>query len=545
MLDAAEPPPPPVCERCQDLTHYSKGTPILHPSVHSIAEIIEESPHKYNHIYHLIDAADFPMSLIPRLNALVGDVNLRSQNRRSRKGKFYGNRRIDMSFIITRSDLLAPQEAQVNALMPYLRDVLRDALGRVGKRVRLGNVVCVSANRGWWTTSLKKQIFERGGAGWMVGKANVGKSSLFSAVFPKGHMRKDKPTGLPLDKTALRELKASLADPLVERPDELDIGEWLPPARPETDFPAMPTVSHLPGTTASPIRIPFGGGKGELIDLPGIARSEIEEYVQPEHHSSLIMKKRIKAEQVSIKPGQSLLLGGFIRLTPRTPDLVFLAASFTPLEAHVTSTAKAISIQKQEGVLSVESIATPEAGSKIERAGSFELAYDVTKQRAGPLTRKDAFKFKPEDLAFRVLAIDILVEGVGWVEIAAQVRTKDYPYEGREREAPPEEVVSPEAEEQSEPDPWEALERATESRTKKPPPPPVEQATEEPSDRARWPVIDVFTPEGRFIGSRRPMNGYLLNKSRAAPAKHQRRSMKGAKKRGKMAARAARAAGRE
>ncbi|PKS09687.1 hypothetical protein jhhlp_004307 [Lomentospora prolificans] len=536
-------PATPVCERCQDLTHYNKGAPILHPSVHSIAEIIGESPHKYNHIYHLIDAADFPMSLVPRLHALVGDVNLRSQNRRSRKGKFFGNRRIDMSFIITRSDLLAPKEEQVNALMPYLRDVLRDALGRVGRRVRLGNVHCVSANRGWWTTSLKKQIYERGGAGWMVGKANVGKSSLFSVVFPKGHMQNGKAHGLPPLARPLHETAESgRGNSVIEQPDELDVGEWLPPARPETNYPAMPTVSALPGTTASPIRIPFGNGKGELIDLPGLARSQIEEFVQPEHRSSIIMKKRIKADQESIKPGQSLLLGGFIRITPRTPDLVFLAASFTPLEIHVTSTPKAISIQKQEGHLAVENISVPGTGEKIECAGSFELAYDVTKQRAGPLTRKDAFKFRPEDLAFRVLATDILIEGVGWVEIAVQVRTKDYPHKSRELETPDEAEETETVEEEEKLDPWEALERATNpTKTTTEMKKPAAEARKQ-AGKPQWPIIDVFTPEGRFIGSRRPMNGYLLNKPKTKPVKHQRRSMKGAKKRQKMAKRAARAA---
>ena len=535
------------------MTHYNKGTPIFHPSVHSIAEIIEESPHKYNHIYHLIDAADFPMSLVPRLHNLVGDVNLRSLNRRSRKGKFYGGRRIDMSFIITRSDLLAPEEKQVDALMPSLRNVLRDALGRVGRRVRLGNVHCVSANRGWWTKTLKKRIYERGGAGWMVGKANVGKSSLFSVVFPKGHMQAPQQHGgkdlasllaeMPFPQTAAAEQGPSKS--VIEQPTELDIGEWLPPPRPETNYPAMPTVSALPGTTASPIRIPFGNGKGELIDLPGLDRGGLEEYVKPEHHSSLIMKRRVKPVQESIKPGQSLLLGGFIRITPRTPDLVILAASFTPLETHVTSTEKAISIQKQEGLLSVENIAVPGTGEKIDRAASLELSYDVTKQRAGPLTRKNALNLKPQSLAFRVLAVDVLIEGVGWVEISAQVRTKDYPHDGREKE---EHLIEQEEEEEEmkneEEDPWEALERAVNptkvAETKKPSPPTPPTKPEEPL----WPVIDVFTPEGRFIGSRQPLNLYLLNKARTEPAKRLRRSMKGAKKREKMAKRAARAAER-
>jgi hypothetical protein len=78
------------------------------------------------------------------------------------------------------------------------------------------------------------------------------------------------------------------------------------------------------------------------------------------------------------------------------------------------------------------------------------------------------------------------------------------------------------------------------AETKKPSPPTPPTKPEEPL----WPVIDVFTPEGRFIGSRQPLNLYLLNKARTEPAKRLRRSMKGAKKREKMAKRAARAAER-
>lgn len=506
--------------------------------MHSISEIIHESPHKYNHVYHLVDAADFPMSLVPRLHTLLGDVNLRSQNRRSRRDKFYGGRKIDMSFVITRSDLLARKPEQVDSLMPYLRDVLRDALGRVGHRIRLGNVRCVSAHRGWWTRELKKEIYARGGAGWLVGKANVGKSRLFGSVFPKGYFDTDEAKQLASSQKPLDPPEA--APTHIETSADLDVEEWLPPARPETKYPDMPTVSTLPGTTASPIRIPFGKGKGELIDLPGLARSDLEKYVRPEHQESLVMSQRIKPTQETLKPGKSLLLGGFIRITPRTPGLVFLAASFTPLKSHVTSTEKAISIQTQEDGPAVENISVAGTGEKIACAGSFELNHDLTKQRAGPLTRKDALGLKPEKLPFRVLAVDILIEGVGWVEVTAQVRRLDYPHE-----TPADPVNKPTREGEGEEnaqlaeDAWEALDRAARGEKR------GAAETQAPGAEPRWPVVDVFTPEGQFIGSRRPMGGYMINKAKTKPAKNMRRSAKGAKKREKMAKRAAAAASRE
>ena len=78
----------------------------------------------------------------------------------------------------------------------------------------------------------------------------------------------------------------------------------------------MPTVSHYPGTTASPIRVPFGNGRGELIDLPGLSRGSLEDHVVAKHRPDLVMRQRVKPVQLVIKPGQSLLISGLVRITP-------------------------------------------------------------------------------------------------------------------------------------------------------------------------------------------------------------------------------------
>lgn len=515
-----------------------------HPTVESLRETIEESPHKYNHIYHVVDAADFPMSLIPRLNVLLGDINLRSRNRRSRAAKYMSDRQTEMSFIITRSDLLGPTKEKVDKLMPIIREVLRDALGRVGDRVRLGNVRCVSAMRGWWTKEVRDDIWKRGGAGWMVGKVNVGKSQLFEAVFPKGRMKKAPKAGGQRD-------SPDASNP-ARRFEELDMGDLLPPAQPATNYPEMPIVSSHPGTTASPIRIPFGDGKGELIDLPGLARSDLDLFVQEKHRKSLIMKKRIVPEQISIQQGKSLLLGGgLIRITPRNENLVFLAYNFTPLEEHRTSTEKAEEYQSQQRQSdAVTNICIPGTGENIKHAGTFELRHDVTKRRAGPLTSKNLRALDVESLPFRVLATDILIEGVGYVELVAQVRAKAI--EGRRREYV-EEVV--ETEDDSS-DPFAAMmalrkdsggqksKAATTSEQKRTTTVRrvvVEQDPAEPE----WPAVDIYSPDGRFIGSRQPIGGWLSNKPLVKPEHKRsrpRKSMKGQKKMAKKEKRAKQAA---
>ncbi|KAG9518347.1 hypothetical protein KCV07_g5700, partial [Aureobasidium melanogenum] len=537
----------PICDRCHNLLHHHTGVPIFHPSIDSIRSIIEDSPHKNNHIYHILDAADFPMSLIPNLMNRLDLPSLRTQNRRSKHKKYVRDRVADVSFIVTRSDLLAPNKEQVDSLMPYLRETLRDALGRTGRNVRLGNMRCVSAKRGWWTKQVKEDIWERGGAAWMVGKVNVGKSNLFEVAFPKGRAQEkvSKPEPMhahlePDEAPALEDSTESLSDlpgvqdtgmdtadstssasgyatenPQLEAvdQDESDVfdveeGSLLPPAQVETPYPVMPVISSLPGTTASPIRVPFGNGKGELIDLPGVARSNLDEFVLPEHHQDLVMRSRVVPEQMSIKSGQSLVLGGgLIRITPTTPDLIFLSYTFLPLHPHITSTEKAVAIASGERATGLHTIMTKEAREEMASAGTFKLEWDVTRQRAGPLTSKSAAKLKPEQLPFRVYSADILVEGVGWVELVAQVRksaqNKSTPIS---HSSEPEDVSASPTPGDSETTTWKPL-----------------FTLEEHIAQSSFPQVEVFSPKGKFIAVRPPMIASLLG-GKKAPLANTRKS---------------------
>lgn len=543
---------PLLCDRCHDLVHQSRGQPILHPSIDSIRAIIESSPHRDNHIYHVLDAADFPMSLIPNLVSSLDLPRLRTQNRRSKSRQYIRGRTADVSFIITRSDLLAPRKEDVDRMMPYLQEVLRDSLGRAGKNLRLGNVRCVSAKRGWWTPSVKDEIWKRGGAGWVVGKVNVGKSALFEVVYPKGRsanpevqakLQKVRQRGalnppignsqsldaldqsdvagigdsmLEASESRLHEnLESQVQSPVVcernallkvdSQPDQLEqpaLAEneiWdededetlsmLPPAQPETEYPHMPIVSSLPGTTAAPIRIPFGQGKGELVDLPGVQRSSMETHIKPEHRSSLVMTRRIVPEQFVLHSGRSLVLGGIIRITPKTENVTFLVYPFTQLTPHATRNDKAVAIQtgiNEDGSPydgTVENIGTDTAKNRIKSAGVFTIQWNATKKRTGSLTDRTAGKQKADELPFIVYSADVLIEGVGWVEIACQVRNR--------KKSLLSDALSTE------------LGRDVESNDV-------------------LPEVEVFSPKGKFIGIRRPMNAYITGGPRRM-AKHARR----------------------
>ncbi|EFX06401.1 duf974 domain containing protein [Grosmannia clavigera kw1407] len=505
-----------LCRRCHDLVHHSAGTAIYQPDMDAVRETIAESPYKYNHVYHVLDAADFPMSLLPRIDMLLDTMPLRSRNRRARRGKFFGNRKTELSFVITRADLFAPHKQQVDRMMTWVRETLRDALGRMGRHVRLGNVRCVSARRSWWTTELREEVWQRGGASWLVGKANVGKSNLVHQVFPKGRMGVEKAAPkrlLSLERTS----SGSYSLEGVDEEDE-DLGEpglLLPPRPTETNYPQMPVVSAVAGTTASPIRIPFGGGRGELIDLPGLARRGLAEVVAPQHRDDLVMKLRVQPEQEVLKgPWQSLLLGGLVRITPRTPDVVFLTYNFSPLPAHRTLTDKAVAIQQQTSELQVPNLAAVGVGADVRLAGSFALCHDVTRLRAGPITRRDAANIAVDRLPYRVVALDLLIEGCGWVEVVAQVRTKEL-FRRTERRTESMEQADRE-------DKFGILQTLDLSDTQTGP---VAEAD------YNWPVIDVFSPGGKFVGSRRPLNAWMMCKPpstwRNGKAGRSRRIIKG------------------
>ncbi|EXJ83081.1 hypothetical protein A1O1_06699 [Capronia coronata CBS 617.96] len=519
---------PPVCDRCHHLIHDSRGVPIAHPSIEDIADSIAESPFSKNHVYHVLDAADFPMSLVPSIFKSLSLAKPRSQNRRSQHSF---SSKPSLSFIITRSDLLGPTKDMVDKMMPKLVSILRTALGRRYQNIRLGNVHLVSSKRGWWTKDIKESIWERGGGNWLVGKFNVGKSSLFEVLFPKGSGERA-PVYAELQQ---HQQETDTVDDATSS-NFLSENSLLPPPQPEVPFPTMPLVSNLPGTTASPIRLPFGNNRGELVDLPGLERGGLDRFVRPEDRLDLVMEHRPKVLQFKIKPGQSLLLGGgLIRITPKLdeqdPSTIMLAYPFVPLKSHVTSTEKAVSAQEEQRASGVDSILAEDAQQAMAPAGKFSLQTDVTKSRAGSVIRAGVDAAK---LPFKVYATDILIEGVGWVELVCQVRK----YRHTTQAAPVE--AEPVGEQDSNTSAVPTAEAVSIDTTGFVPFTTSTAVTE--VETQDFPQVEIFTPTGRFVGQRPSLevwdiwnSGKPRSQIRTA---RPRRAMSGAKKQGKKLRRA-------
>lgn len=455
--------PQPVCGRCHDLLNHNRAVSTVSPSIQSIKAYLDESPHKENRIYHVIDAADFPMSLIDGIYEALSIHKRRSKARRAATERYISGRKLStISFVVTRSDLWGQLQGTVDSKMEYVESILREKLKTKQQKFRMGSVHLISAYRGWWTKKVKEEIREHGGGIWIVGKANAGKSSFVEACVPKDSHNLEKMSDL----IAQRNKESAASRP--QKESEVDSDSLLPPAPKEDLYPALPVVSSLPGTTVSPIRIPFGRGKGEIIDLPGLDRGNLADYMVDEHKRDLIMNKRKKPDRHTIKPEQSLLLGGgLVRITPTDPDMVLTAACFLPIKSHLTNTWKALEMQAQQRSYPGANMVREGTGPLISSAGTFDLKWDVTPSHLPTSIAKavEDKRMKPPLLPYKVMSADILIEGCGWVELTVQVRTKP-------------------------------------------------TANEDESARD-FPQVEVFTPHGKHVASRPPIESYLNEAERA------------------------------
>ncbi|KAF8420024.1 hypothetical protein EV426DRAFT_537993 [Tirmania nivea] len=511
----------PLCERCKSLIHYDRGTPLpAYPDLDTLIDLISESKHEKNHIYHLIDAADFPLSLVPRLKSYLAHYL---------PPKIARN--LSVSYVITRADLLMPKEEQVTSLMTYLRNVLKDALPP-GEAIEDhhspwgGTFRVISIKNAWSIRRVKAEfshlaglklskaekgkVKNREGGIWIVGKVNVGKSRFVGEIVPEGSFTN-------LERVIETKLKVFLKD--VEDKERVnshettkeELAKILEEARikiqneelDQEELPLVsPTVSDVPGTTVAPVRVAFrhpgekgrkGGVKGEIIDLPGMERGRFLDFVRPELRRKVQMEYRVDPKQHVVKPGQSLLLAGLIMIQPKTRDTVFMMYPYAALPTHVTATEKALEFMNHpdpEGCREPPvSVTLPGIlPHNIKSAGTFDLSYDVTRLRDLRLLGKTDAEI--EHLPYKIYSTDILLEGIGWVEIVAQIRTHQLMMD----------VI---------------------------------------------PQVEVFTPLGKGVGSRKPMGADMLRLQglkkigkygvRRSPTEgRQRPSMKGHKKQRKI-----------
>lgn len=302
-LPALTAPPPPVCARCHALVHHHYAPPLpSYPTLDTLTNLLLASPHETNHIYHLVDAADLPLSLVPQL-----------RNHLYTRLPREITRGLTLSYVVTRADVLMRTEPQVRSLATWIKKVLKDALP-AGEKVEGRNeedrVHVVSARRGWGVGRIKMETRHREGGVWVVGAVNVGKSRLVREVWPEaGEAR----VGSQEDAGEFNILPAA-----AEGEGEGEVMEDAQSKRQRRGIVVQvpPTVSDIPGTTAAPIRVRFktagGAGKkafGELIDLPGLERwigfgdNGLLPFVRDDKRTAFGVEKLVRPIQYTIKPG--------------------------------------------------------------------------------------------------------------------------------------------------------------------------------------------------------------------------------------------------
>jgi hypothetical protein len=327
-----EPPPtknnnelPPLCKRCKDIMHHSRAPSLpAYPTLKTLSSLLLSSRHKHNHIYHLIDAADFPLSL---------ERGLRNRLYKALPKQITHN--LTISYIITRSDILFPQREQISSLMTYFKSVIKDFLPqgeKVEGRDSTTKLHAISSRRGWDIGTLKEEISQRQGGIWFLGGVNVGKSSLLRDIWPvDGELRP-----VSLEDAAEFDILPSEADPMFENLEEGNSGDenieneqqklnkilaeaqQVGEKATKPSIHVAPTISEFPGTTAAPIRVSFktagraGKLRGEVVDLPGLERwvgfkeTGLNKFVRADKQRELLLKTRPDPEQYTIKPGKSV-----------------------------------------------------------------------------------------------------------------------------------------------------------------------------------------------------------------------------------------------
>lgn len=296
--------PPPVCARCHALVHHHRAPPLpAYPTLDTLTNLLLAARHETNHIYHLVDAADLPMSLVPQLR----DHLYTRLPREITRG-------LSLSYVVTRADLLMRTEAQVRSLGTWIKKVLKDALPageKVEGRSAEDGVHIVSARRGWGVGRIKLETRHRQGGVWVVGAVNVGKSRLVREVWPEAGEGR---TG-SLEDAAEFDILPAAAEGEGEGEGTVDVQKQSLHRRAAV-VQVPPTVSDIPGTTAAPIRVRFktagGAGKkafGELVDLPGLERwvgfgdGGLLPFVRDDKRTEFGMEKLVASQQYTIKPG--------------------------------------------------------------------------------------------------------------------------------------------------------------------------------------------------------------------------------------------------
>jgi ribosome biogenesis GTPase YqeH len=264
------------CQRCFRLRHYSEIAPTRHSDKDFLA-ILREIGRKDALFVNVVDIFDFNGSLIPDLASFTA-----------------GN---DLLMVANKRDVL-PHSLKVGRLKAWLAEQAAAA------GLKPKEILVLSAKNQDDVRELMTKIEDhrRGRNVYVVGSANVGKSTLINAIIKN----------------------ASGIDEKVN------------------------TTSRFPGTTLDKIEIPLAAANADgkqalLVDTPGlIAPGQLAQQLDAQDLNYLSPRKEIKPKTYQLEPGQTLFFGALARFDFIAGEAQGMTAYFdNELKIHRTKLAGA------------------------------------------------------------------------------------------------------------------------------------------------------------------------------------------------------------
>eukprot|EP01034_Spumella_vulgaris_P022584 gene22584-28717_t len=382
-----------VCQRCFRLQQYGQVDEALRPGW-SDNELL--SPERFESVLGvikdtnavvlcLVDVFDLQGSLLPNLRTIAGpNPIIIAANKIDLLPSDVSIPRITdwiHQEIKEVCNLQSPKETtearqnrgqETTVLRRSGREVVLD--GRIEENgiLRRNNIHLVSCSTGFGMDELmanvSKQAVEYGNKVFVMGAANVGKSSFINRLLQTKY-------------------SAIIGKKQVNRRTQLD------------EFP-LATVSNLPGTTLDLLKIKLPSGM-TMIDTPGLLnKGQLTARLSPGELKQVIPKKQVHPATLRVEEGKCVLAGGLamFELTEGRPfHFTFFMSNEVVL--HPTSSDKAQEfIQRHVGT----PLLTPP--HSLERLQALE-----------PSISHD---FEIESDSWERSSYDIVVAGLGWVAIS-------------------------------------------------------------------------------------------------------------------------------
>lgn len=299
----------PICSRCHALKHHSAAPTDMRQPRATEHDVFSNIKHDTTAlIVNVIDLMDFPASSLD-IDKLIGP----------------GQRVIH---VLNRIDLLCKQELHARLARPRLQDIVRSNLNLTEH----SDIRVISALKGWEVDKLANSLRKRkiGVNIYFVGSANAGKSSLISALGRRAH-----------SKTL-----------------------------------QTPVTSHVPGTTIASIATEIqlfgellGGGKGSVIDLPGVLKPGLATWIKPSALRASLPHQYIDVKPLSLRWGETMILGDLVQIEHVSGDVQHILVSpYTHLRPHCTT--------RPEYILAKDSTVRLPNAPAFEVASEYELETD-------------------------------------------------------------------------------------------------------------------------------------------------------------------------